>query len=97
MGWSVGDWRPARDLGDGLAGQGEHPGLAGILVAGDQHRLGLFFQSGNGNLLQAPIPGRLNGGVQTAQVHIGGDYQGPAIVDGIPGWDVRGRRLVFFF
>ncbi len=96
-GWSVGNRWPACDLGDGLAGQGEHSGLAGILVAGDQHGLGLLFQCGNGNLLQAPISGCLNGGIQTAQVHIGGDHQGPAIVDGVPDRNVRGRRLVFLF
>ena len=95
MGRGVGNRRPARDLGNGLAGQGEHSGLTGILIAGDQNRFGLLLQSSDRDLLQAPVPGGLNGGVQTAQVHVGGNHQGPPLIDGVPGRDVRGRRLVF--
>lgn len=94
MGRGIGNRRLACDLGDGLAGQGEYPGLAGILVAGDQDGLGLLLQGGNGDLLQAPDSGGLDGGVQAAQIHVGGDDQGLPLVDGVPGGHIQGRRLV---
>lgn len=95
MGRGIGDRRPAGDLGDGLAGQGEHPSLARVLVAGDQDRFGLLLQGGNGDLLQAPTVGGLDSGLQTAQVHVGGNHKGLPLIDGVPDGDIQGRRLVF--
>ena len=96
MGRGIGNWRPAGDLRNRFFGQGEHPGPACVLVARDQDGLGLFLQGGNGDLLQAPAAGGLDSGVQAAQVHVGGDNQGLSLIDGVPGGDIQGRRLVFF-
>ena len=95
MGRGIRNRRPAGDLRDRLFGQGEHPGPARVLVAGDQDCFGLLLQGGNGDLVQAPAVGGLDSGVQAAQVHVGGDYKRPPLIDGIPGRHIQGRRLVF--
>lgn len=87
--------RPAGDLRDRLFGQGEHSGLAGILVAGNQDGLGLLLQSGNSDPVQASAVGGLDSGVQTAQVHVGGNHKGLPLIDGVPDGHIQGRRLVF--
>lgn len=95
MRWGIGNRWPAGDFRDCLFGQGKYPGPARVLVAGDQDRFGLLLQGGNGDLLQAPAAGGLDGGVQAAQIHVGGDNQGPPLIDGVPGGHIQGRRLVF--
>ena len=95
MGRGVGNGRPAGDFRDRFFGQGEHPGPARVLVAGDQDGLGLLLQGGNGDLLQAPAAGGLDCGVQAAQIHVGGDHKRPALIDSVPDGHIQGRRLVF--
>ena len=41
--------------------------------------------------------GGLDGCIQSTQVHVGGNYKGQPLIDGIPGGHVQGRRLVFLF
>lgn len=65
------------------------------LAAGDQHCPGLPLQGSNGDLLYPPAPGGLNGGVQAAQIHVGGDDQRAVPIDGVPDRHVQGWRLVF--
>lgn len=95
MGWGVGNRRPAGDFRNRFFGQGKHPGPARVLVAGDQDGLGLLLQGGNSDPIQASAAGGLDSGVQAAQIHVGGDNQGPPLIDGIPGRHIQGRRLVF--
>lgn len=94
MGRSIGDRRPACNFHNRFFGQGEHPGLAALLIAGDQHFLGLPLQGDHGDLLDPPFPGSPDGRIQAAQVHIGGDDQGPALIDSVPDRHVQGRGLV---
>lgn len=97
MGRDIRDRRASGDLGDGLTGQSKDPGLARVLIAGDQDGLGLLLQGGDGDLLQAPAAGGLDSGVQSAQVHVGGNHQGPPLIDGVPDGDIQGRRLICLF
>ena len=64
------------------------------LAAGDQHCPGLPLQGSNGDLLYPPAPGGLNGGVQAAQIHVGGDDKRAVPIDGVPDRHIQGRRLV---
>lgn len=94
MGRGVWDWRPAGDLGDGLPGKDEDLGLTGGLVPGDQHRFGLAVQGSDGDLLHPPVSGSPDGGIQAAQIHVGGDHEGHPGKEGVPDGNVRGWRLI---
>ena len=93
-GWNVGGRRPAGDRRNSLIGEGKHFGLAGVLVAWNQHGLSLLRQSGDGNPLQALFLGYADSSIQAAQVHIGGNDERHPLKERVPNWYFGGLIFV---
>ena len=64
------------------------------MVAGNQHRLGLLRQCGNGDPIQALFPGYADSGIQAAQVHIGGNDERHPLKECVPNWYFGGLIFV---
>ena len=91
----VRDRRPARHLRNRFIGEDEHPGFPGVPITGEQHRLRLPLQGGNGDLRMPFLPGFFHGVIQPPQVHVRRHDERHSLKEGVPGGRKGGLILRF--